>query len=392
MTLTLQQIITAARDADSAFAKQRVPDAVFARYLSRYQRQLVGRAHEIRPGIVSSQISIVMSPAGLAIESPLGTIGAASPAGLPVVPMANQVPGGNPLTQVTEQVVGNTVELDLTDAPVLWPKTVVASATTTTITVANVNWPVNQWVGQLLVITDGTDVFDRRYIASNTATTVTVSAPFAATPDTTSLFMVVQPMPVVTQETGAAIALPALGQRYSYLVKYDANGNPYLDLTNPLIGYFEQGIPLPPHKALLDGVIYFNTNVNPYDVMPLSIVDRANRTNAWGNYCAWTDNTNLYLIGRQADWESVASIDLRYVPEPIDLAALTDPFVLPDSCEATLVAAAAAYAAERVYNAPDTPEVDVERYQTLRGQAEQCWFDELGSRFRAEQSYTVEKW
>lgn len=393
MTLTLQTIIDAARDRDSSFAKQRVPDAIFARYLTGYQRELVARAHEIRPGIIESQISLVFQPNGLALQSPLGTIGAGTASGLPVVPAPNP-PGGSPLTQAAEQAVGNTVELDFANAPVLWPKTVVLSATQNTLTVSPaIVWSTNQFANAYVTITDGTDVFDRQLIISNTGNVLTIAgAGWTTVPDATSLFMILQPQPIVTQETGVALALPAQGKRYAYLVQYDANGNPFLNLANPLIGTFEQGIPLPPHKALLRGTIYFSTNVNPFDIAPLKIVDVSKRLNAWGMYTAWTDNTNLYLIGQRDDWQTVASIDLRYVPEPQPITQLTDTFVLPDSAYSPLVSAAAWMAAERVYNAPDTPEVDVERYRAIKLDSEQIWLNELGSRFRAQVSYVEEVW
>ncbi len=392
MTLVLSDIIDSARDADSAFAKQRVPDAVFARYLSRYQRQLVGRANEIRPGLISSQISIVFQLNSAPPQSVLGTIGAGQPplgtaGGLPVT---GPEPGSY---SVTEQVVGNTVELGLSNANPLIAKTAVVSSTSNTLTAGtSVNWATNQFAGQYVQITDGTDVFDVRVIASNTSNTLTVSQNWAVNPDTTSLFLILSLSPEMTQETSAIMALPALGQRTAYLVKYDANGNQYLDLSTPLVGMFEQGITLPPHKALIDGVVYFTTGFNPLDTMPLTIVDRSNRQNAWGLYPCWTDNTSLYLIGQANDWQNVASIDIRYVPEPEDLTQLTDEFILPDSAEAVLVAAAAAFAAKRVYNAPDTPQVDVGLYVTEQMDAERYWLEELGSRYRSETAYTREVW
>lgn len=399
MSLTLQDIIDAARDADPAFAKQRVPDAVFARFLSRYQKRLVGKATEIRPGVISSQISIVFPPSpGLPAVSPVDSAGAGTGVGLPLQPTEGQnLALGSTGYSAVPEVVGNIAELDLTNAVTLFGPAVASATTTTTLTANGIpNWNPNQYAdGQSYVqILVGSDTRDVRLIVANDTQTLTVNAPFVTQPDTTSIWRIIRANAVVNQEVSTVASLPSVSQRTGYAVKFDQNGSPYLDLTTPLTGIIAEGIPLPQFKMLLDGTVYFQTSlvVGEQDTVELTLVDATHRLRAAGRYNAYERNGQLFLIGNADDWGLVQSIDLRYVPEPDNLTALADTFVLPDSAYDALVAQAARFAAERLYNAQDTPNVDLDYYNASAAEAEVEWLQELGARFRANTSWVKEIW
>lgn len=77
---------------------------------------------------------------------------------------------------------------------------VLTAATTTVLTDATAAWPVNQYANHDVIITSGAQVNQRRRIASNTATTLTLAAattgnartgPFAGAPEATATFKIV---------------------------------------------------------------------------------------------------------------------------------------------------------------------------------------------------------
>lgn len=395
MTIALSDIITATRDRDPAFAKQRVPDALFARYLTAYQKELVGEANEIMPGCITGQISIVF-PTEMPSISPVPSIGAGTGSGLPVRPTDGGTAYAPAGYAVAAQVVGNTVEMDFAHGVELIPATALQAVTSTVLTpIGTPNYTINQYADGLsfVEIVMGADVGDRRLISANDVSTITVNAPFAITPDLTSLFRVVRVTPVVNSETSAVLGLPATDTRTSYLVQTDATGRQFIDLTMPLTAMLARGIPLPPYKALLDGTIYFNGTVfGEQDSMELGLTEASNRLRARDRYNAYERNGELVLIGNPSDWALVQSIDLRYVPEPGQLTKLSDAFVLPDSALGVLVAKAAQFAAERLYNAQDTPNVDVNRYTMQADRAQQAWLRSLGQRKRAYTSVIKEVW
>lgn len=403
MSLTLQNIIDAARDRDAAFAKQRVPDASFARYLTGYQKELVSRAHEIRPGIIESRISIVLGSVDglLPTVSPLGQIGASTTQGLPVLGGDQEVStGASPLTAILDAEVGNTVEIDVANKQgqtvVLVPPTAITATTVNGLTAFGApGWTVNQFAvpNVYVQILYGTGAGQGlASVLSNTAGQLTLDNNWLVQPDITSVFQIIFAPMIATQETSVVLGLPAYQTRNAYVVKLNAQGQPYIDLTMPLAGTFEQGIPLPQHKALLRGTIYFALNDNPTQSADLNIVDVSHRLYARGPFACWTDNKNLYLIGQGQDWQNVASIDLRYLPEPPNITALTDVFLLPDSAYTPLVEGAAWFAAKRCMNTQDQENVDIGLYTAAKEKAETVWLNELGTRNRAQVSYIREDW
>lgn len=70
-----------------------------------------------------------------------------------------------------------------------------------TITNSAAGWTTNIFQGGTIYIYDGTSVGDTRTVASNTATTITVTAPFTATPTTSSYF-------IVWYNTGSGVNTP----------------------------------------------------------------------------------------------------------------------------------------------------------------------------------------
>ena len=390
MTLLLGEVVDAVRDRSPDFHPARLPAGLLARFYTSYQRELLSLAQERYPELVTAQVSIVFPPLGSTGVQNLDSIGAGTAGGLPA-----QLNEDGSVGAVT-QLVGALVQLPVNGAPVLTGPFVVTSATQTTVTVGgSPGWTTNQWQGQAVAIVAGTNVGDLHIVQSNTSNAITIEAiGWDTVPNTSSIVTVVRLTPVVDDTSGTVIGFPMTGTRTSYLVRLDANGNAFLDVTQPLTGQFDLGVPLPPYKSIIgQPTIYFNdsTAATP-NVMPLTIVDYKERMRAWGVYAAYCMNNALYFIGFQSDWQTVQSVDIRYVPIPPAFTALTDAFVLPDDSYQALVARGAQFAAERLVGQPDAASIDLGYYSAQADRSEQIWLDQIGNMSRVKTQYIEALW
>lgn len=96
------------------------------------------------------------------------------------------------------------------------PADPVTAGTTTTVTDSTASWVVNQYANSDVVITAGTGVGQRRRIASNTATVLTLSAavtgnartgPFTTAPDATSVYRIVPSSDFLYYQNGGGTGL-----------------------------------------------------------------------------------------------------------------------------------------------------------------------------------------
>lgn len=142
------------------------------------------------------------------------------------------------------------------------------------------------------------------------------------------------------------------------------------------------GVVLPSVKRIVGGTVQFTSD--PTRIERLTLVDYADRTTRLGSYVAWITSDKLYFSGSELDWTDVASIELRYVGEPADLAALTDTIVLPDSARPVFVARAALMAGSRVTALGDAPTVDMAGLAQDAAEAESAWLTEIQTYKRAK--------
>ena len=373
MALQLSTLLTAARDVHPAFRKERVPDAVLARFLTGYQRQLLSLATQRQREFLVSQASIAFD---VTSSNAVGTAGAGTTGGMP-----GTVSGGS--VTADQLPAGTAIELDFADAPVMVSERVVSSATSTTLVYTGAGWTVNAYQNKYVWITAGKGQGQKRLVSSNTSDTLTISQAWSTIPDTTSVFEVVNASASASEEVGVAVQLPATSTRVGYLVRLSANGAATLDLTQPLVATFDVGIGLPPMKYLLGGTVRFTSSDA---VEPLTLVSYASRLQPAGAFPAYLMNGELFLIGDENDWHDVASIDLRFVPEPPALTALTDYLVLPDSAYSPLVARTAAFAGQRVMGLPEADGLDLGLLLEAAAGAEMVWLNEISSQKRSRVS------
>jgi hypothetical protein len=356
--MTLGDLITAARDRSPFFTRQNVPHAVVARYLTGLQRRYVSKISEVNAEMLAQQASIVFA---LGAENAIGVVGAGTAGGLPASLIAGQ-------PAEVELPAGSALEMDVDHAQVLVPQTVLTGAAASTLTRAGAGWTVDAYAGKYVWITDGPGIDQRREILSNTATVLTLVQAWATIPTpNVSLFEIVNPVPDISEEVGVVTALPADTTRTGYLVRLNAQGVPYIDLTKPLVAKFGVGIDLPPAEYFLGGAVRFVVA----DEATLELRRYGQRwTLGVSGYGAYIMGGKLFLIGELEVWNGVASIDLRYVPIAPALTALTDLLLLDDTAYDALVARAALIMAYRVNGLPDVDKVDVASFAGEAQEAE----------------------
>jgi hypothetical protein len=375
VSITLGQVITSARDQHPAFDRSRVGNALFARWQTQYQRRLVQRAIQRNRDFLLQTMSIGLAPSdnnqleaagagqnreAAALDAAAGTI---TPAEVPA---------------------GLAIELTVTATDVA--DTVATSATATTLTKSAAGWVVNAYLGKVVQIIRGTGAGQWRYVQSNTSDTLTISNgsdnyEWSTVPDTTSIFRIVTASADTTRDFGAVADFPLLRDSYGYMVKLTAAGVPFIDLTAPVIAQVAVGVPLPPHHLIRGGTVHLNDGEQDH----LTITSYGHRLAFPEDYSVYVQDGELFLCGQIEAWVDVRSIDLKYVPIPPALTSLESLYIVPDSAESTLIAAAALEAAKRVSNFADVA-IDVEQFQLDAAQAEHDFMLELSAQRRSRKT------
>lgn len=376
MSISLDQIVTAARDRHSAFFRTRIPNGVLARFLSDLQNELIVRVCASAPTFLAQTVTIALH---LDSDSTVGTAGAGTTDGVP-----GSVSAAGDVSAV-QSPAGALVTLGLTSADgatIQVAERTVTSATDTVLTSTGAGRTVNEDVGRILLITAGKGAGQLREIASNTATTWTHTAWSSTsgwvTPDATSIMQVVAPVYEATEEQGVVTSLPALTTRTGYLVKLSASGVPTIDFTAPIVASVEDGVPLPAMHTLLGGTIRYTDG----DTDALTVTSYARRTDATRTLAVYPVGETIRFCGTSEDWADVASIDALYTPVAPLFTALTDLFLLPDAARPCLVASAAAFMALRVSDAEGVS-IDASAYQAAANMAQSTYLSSVRLQSRA---------
>lgn len=360
MAILASTVLQAARDRHPAFSRERVTHAVLLRALTEYQRTLLSKAWRRDRYYLAQQASILFSTQS-------STSGAASGA------FPSDVANDGTVSRA-EQPTGYAQELETDEATVLVGEFVPASSTGTSVTKTAAGWTVDAYVDAYLEVVAGTGVGQRRVINDNTSTVASWADALTTALDTTSVVRIVSVTSSVSGELGVVTGLPSTSSRVGYLTKLDASGTAYLDLTDPVTAVFDRGIPLVSCKAVLGGTVRDSEGCT---VGALTLVPYGQRFDASGWFSAAFMNRQLFLLGSDVDWNGVASIDLRYVPEPPEITALTDYFLLPDHAEPALVAHAAYVAGARVSGLDGLPAVDLAMLAQEKQEAEKAFLADI---------------
>lgn len=371
MAITLETVIGAARHRSPWFHKQRgTPDPVVGDYLADYQNTLIAQACLRDKQFLSQTATILL------------TLGSGDPATLAGAGADDGLPGG-----VTDNVIasvaaaaGRLVETGLIaedGATIVVAAMAATSATSTSITRAGTTRSSDEDVGRVVAITRGTGAGQARYVLSNTVDTWVVSdgtdgLEWATTPDDTSVFSIVEPAYVADGAADTVLAMPATQRRAGYLVRLDEDGDPFIDLSAPLVATLDVGVTLPSASGITGGRIRWRTG----GIEPLDFVSRTQRDDPTRWPAVYSIGNTLYFCGRQCDWQDVEQLEIEYVPVAPRFAAVSDYFLLPDAARPVLVAAGAECLAQRASELPNCP-VKVDYYAGQRQEAEAKFLEAL---------------
>jgi hypothetical protein len=369
VALTLNDVILGVRGRSPAFSKPNVPDASLARYLTGYQRTLVSKALQVDKTFLAQQMSVGFD---MSSANATGTVGAGTVGGRPIDSALGATSAVNlPVGSASQ------VDVDGTDVSTLVSESVVASATASTLTKTGAGWTTNAYQNYTVVIVAGTGAGQRRTVSSNTSTVLTVSQDWVTTPDTTSLFVVVDEVIESDYTFGAVADTTFSAERVGYLVRVNAAGSAYLDYTLPLVARYDVGIPLPQHHLLIGGTVRASGDDDA--ALPLTFVDYQSRFQPNGLYGVYEMGGQLYLCGNGGDWENVLSLDLRYIPVPPALTALTDYFLVSETAYQPLVDAGAYHAALRVSGQPNVQSGLAQEMLAAKMESERAWVREVSA-------------
>lgn len=353
-----------------------MPDKVLADFWTLEQRNILTQALLRDRQYLAQALPIAFDLSNAGIDAP-GTAGSGTTGG---VPAESDGQGGY---RYVEAATGSGVEVQTDGVVILVDDTAVVSATANTLTGLGAAWTVNAYAGDTVVIVAGKAAHQPpRTIASNTSNTLTTTQSWAVQPDATSVFQVVQSVAVLDETFGVVTNLPATVTQRGYLVKLDAQGNPYLDLSTPLSVALDRAVPLPPFHSVLRGTVRMIPDAGNVDgqwptTAPLTLTSDSDRFRPHGNYNAVVMNGQLHILGSRMDWTGVQGIELSYVPIPPAFTARTDYFLLPDNALPLLVARAATFAAMRLQGMPDIPPIPMDGFLAMDSSATRDFFGTL---------------
>jgi hypothetical protein len=189
-----------------------------------------------------------------------------------------------------------------------------------------------------------------------------------------------------------SVAIRFLDRYHKRLVLKVAQINPdelslFQDISLPL-GDFDAGEAANDAHQYFSGKAYFANAATLYDRLELVGWEARGQRIHHPAY-SWV-NGQIKLLGVAADWTLYSSLELRYIPMTADLAAGTDPIVLPDTAEDPLTAGVAHFLMRRQ---PDQPYKTY--FQELRAEwkeAESTFLGEIAGRKKSYYGQVNEVW
>lgn len=151
---------------------------------------------------------------------------------------------------------------------------------------------------------------------------------------------------------------------------------------------FEAGYPLNQPFNILDAEA-IGVNDQKY---PFILIDPSARHDPRPMFCGWIRSGTLYLDGRAQDWTGITDIVLRWASTPVDLGALDDELVLPDSARYAAVTALAAFMAGRDLSRGDLPAPSKREMREQAAEALNGWLESLWLQRSATDSTIREVW
>lgn len=349
MGLRLGDIIQQVRLRHPAYGRDTVPNRVLVEAATEIQRRLALEATQLHPSYLVQTMTVALA---LNAANQPTVVGAGTSGGLPAQ-------DDNGTLSYVEAQAGSLGAFDPSSAVLQFGPAVVNIAGSFTIAVLGAGRTLNADVGRWVHLVDGPGSGPAAYrqVVSNTAETWTFGQPLTyAAQDNVTIMELVAIDTEVSATQSVATATPPLQQQVGYLVKLNAAGVPYLDVTTPIVSTFTQGIPLPPNDKLLGinawqgaptqfsgppGVAVLN---GAY-CWPVEIRNYASRyygaTSYGCGFSVYLQGQQLYLTGAIGNWVGINNLEIQYVPIPpafdVTRDALDQVFLLPDAAYDVLV-------------------------------------------------------
>lgn len=330
MALRAGEIIEAARYRHPQFTREIVPTSVAVQFLTELQHALLLSAHQLRPTWLTRTWAIALKP-----DQQVAEVGPGSVQGAPLIE-------GTTSLERSPNAAGALAQLDPA-ASVLEAENAVTSGGASTLTDTTRSWTVDYFAGQRVVILTGTGAGQVREIASNTADTLTVTQPWAIVPDSTMTYRIERDDTLVDGSVGAILGdLPVTQDQLGWLVRLDASGQPYLDLSAPLTIPISQGIPLPPNFQIDHGTVKISTGQgDQISEDEFTIIEPTSRFDPPRQYCGYVMGQQLYLTQPYYRWRGVTQIEIPYLPLATPITGASSLLILPEMAREALVAGVA---------------------------------------------------
>lgn len=386
--MNLGEVIQSVRFRSPAYSNPTVPNRVLLEAATRIQRSLSKAAAQLNRTYLSQSFSIGFD---LSTSNLPGTAGNATFGGVPAALDGTTI-------ETVQATIGSALHYDLTTAIERVTPRAVGSATNgppgTLTDAGSPGWTVNAWAGKLVEILSGPDEGDLQEIASNTASTFTLSPTTAGwqfnLPTSESTYRIIEVPDIDLTTTGVVTALPGFSNVVGYLVRQDAQGNPYVDYSKPVISKVEDGVTLPPFERIIGGSVIL-TGLNPVlatsdfpspvalPIREFHLLDYSSRLRT-GWYSGHLLANKLYLHGTSTAWTGVSSLEFRVVPIPpafTSTATWADQlFLLPDTAMEVMVAELSVVAAQWASAKGQT--VDLQTELMERESARKLWLHGVG--------------
>lgn len=336
MALSAGTIIEAARYSHPSFDRGLVPASVAARFVNEAQRRLLVATHQREPTYLVRRWVIALLPG-----QNIAQVGAGTNVGAPLV---------QDTTALERRIVPTGAAATIANpANVYVAERAATAASSLTLTDALMVWTVDEWAGQLVRILSGTGAGQVRDIASNTADTLVVTEAWAVTPDTSSTYQVIGNDESVTGAVGIGVGeQPMTSNVSSWLVKLDAQGQPYLDLASPVQVPVTVGIPLPPNYFVNHGLVRFYDDADaPNGSEVLTLAPLSAQVSPPTRFCAAVTGQTLQLFRPFDQWRDVRWLEIPYLPLAPTVTGANDLLLLPEAAEEAMVARVAMLMGQR---------------------------------------------
>lgn len=381
MALRVGDCIEAARFEHPSFTVQVIPSSIAARIANKIQRRLLFETHQRNASYLVRTWVIALLP-----SQNLATFGAGAAQGAPILE-------GSTDFEVSTTPAGALAQVDL-NATTLVAARAATSGSLDTLVDSTRAWVPGAYVDALVQIVEGPGKGQVAVIDTNDTTSLAIVGNWITAPTEASIYRIQRNAFAADGSMSVQLGtVPATSAAQGWLVKLDAQGQPYLDLANPVSVPMTSGIPIPPSFHLLHGSWYGlagQQNLDGYP-QPFTLVEPIDRHQPARSYAGYVQGEQLYLCAPMSQWRNVSRIEIPYLPLAPKIVTAQDLLILPDAAEEAMVAGIALAMAERaaVYGQAG---IDLTDFQARQNQMIDLYIQHVAGAGRAKAGRIKDVW